>query len=621
MDIEHVKGAVMRRRSAIKRTGGLALLLSQAALLEQVMTAPDRPAFAAAAFSDIQFDIGRFMLPNTYSGMNTYNDGGGPITAAFGPIYTVFTPIRLTRTPTKADQATLTSALAQIEANFDASPSGLLIVSLSYGLPYFNRLPAALVAANMPRLTQDTSRFVLENAVAGPTDVVGGVVQGVQNPPPKERFNVNVVLEQNDMLLQMRSDSIANLTSALAWLQGSNNLHGKVITSPAFNGLLAFQTTRVQFMQPGMPRSVADQAAASHPNFYEFHSRINPSSSMVMGFVDQQINSSAPNAATVTFVGDPANHNTQGLTTARAGDYFDNGSTVHFSHVIDDLYQFYLTPAQDPDGEGEPFTERVQYMFRSNQIGGGANFFGLPVQPNSDEFTNGGGPAFVANVFQGTGAAALGAQATDGQATVQANTDLNATFTGEQRLGHEAALQLTSRAADGTPLHIRMDGPGFDGMDVPAFQTFPDMPSISVPVPAGTSQFKLEFLIFVPTSEFFRQLRISAKPGPVRAVRGPRRRGRDIGRRPVLRQRPGTVPDRHPAAEPPHPAPPPPRLPPARAHLSGQPSKPYRALGRQPHPAAQGLPGAVPGRPGRSSRAASARRTGQPGPRPSRVNI
>ena len=29
-------------------------------------------------------------------------------------------------------------------------------------------------------------------------------------------------------------------------------------------------------------------------------------------------------------------------------------------------------------------------------------------------------------------------------------------------------LQRSSRAADGTPLHIRMDGPGFDTMDVPA---------------------------------------------------------------------------------------------------------------------------------------------------------
>jgi hypothetical protein len=70
-------------------------------------------------------------------------------------------------------------------------------------------------------------------------------------------------------------------------------------------------------------------------------------------------------------------------------------------------------------------------------------------------------------------------------------------------------LQRTSRAADGTPLHIRMDGPGFDGMDVPAFETFPGQPGISSSVPAGTSQFKLQFLMFVPTSAFFQQLRVS----------------------------------------------------------------------------------------------------------------
>jgi hypothetical protein len=509
MDIEDMRGIIMSRRSAIKRVGGMAVLLSQAAILEQVMIAPARPALAATAFTDIQFDIGQFMPPGTYAGVGTYNDGAGAVTASFGPIYSLFTPIQLTRTPTQADQTTLANALAEIEANFDASPSGLLIVSLSYGLPYFNRLSASLVAANMPRLTQDTSRWVLENAVPGPTDVVNGVVQGTLNPPPKERFNINVLLEQNDMLLHMRSDSIANLTNALAWLQGSNNLHGQVITSPSFNGLLNFQTPRIQFMQPGMPRAVADQAAAANPDWYEFHARINPDSSMVMGFVDQMTNSSSPNKATVTFVGDPSNVNTQGFTTAKAGDYFDNGSICHFSHDIDDLYQFYQTAAQDPTGGGgEPFSERVQYMFRSNQTGSG--YFGLPCQPNTDEFTNGGGPAFVNNVFQGTNAAMEGAAATDGKATQQDNEDFNATFTGEQRMGHEVCLQRTSRASDGTPLHIRMDGPGFDGMDVPAFQTQPQLPSISSAVPAGTSQFKLEFIIFVPTSAFFQQLRVSA---------------------------------------------------------------------------------------------------------------
>ena len=508
MDIEEVKAAAMSRRSMLKRTAATTVLLSQAALLEQVLIAPARPALAAAAFTDIQFDLGQFMPAGTYAGVGTYNDGAGPITASFGPVFTLFAPIQLTRTPTKADQATLANALAAIEANFDPSPSGLLIFSVCYGLPYFSRLPASLVAANMPRLASNTSRFVLENAVPGPTDVVNGVVQGVNNPPPKERFNVNVVLEQNDMLLMMRSDSMANLTNALLWLQGSNNLHGKVLASPSFNGLLNFQTPRVQFMQPGMPRRVADQAAASNPNFYEFHTRINPDSSMVMGFVDQQADSSAPNKATVTFVGDPGNSNTQGFTTARAGDYFDNGSIGHFSHNIDDLYQFYQTPAQDPTGGGgEPFSERLQYMFRSNQTGSG--FQGLPCQPNADEFTNGGGPAFVPNVFQGTDAARLGAIDANGAATLTANNDPSKTFGGQQRLGHEVCLQRSSRAADGTPLHIRMDGPGFDGMDVPAFQTHPDMPSISVPVPAGTSQFKLQFLIFTATSDFFRQMRVN----------------------------------------------------------------------------------------------------------------
>jgi hypothetical protein len=236
---------------------------------------------------------------------------------------------------------------------------------------------------------------------------------------------------------------------------------------------------------------------------------------MVMGFVDQQVDSSAASAQTVTFVGDSHAK----LTNAKAGDYFDNGSIVHFSHVIDDLYQFYQTAAQDPTGGGgEPATERIQYMFRSNQINSG--FFGLPVNQTGDGFTNGGSPAFVNNVFQGTDNARRGAIAANGKATSQINTDLDKTFNGQQRIGHEVALQQTSRAADGTPVHIRMDGPGFDGMDVPAFDTFPGQPTISTHFGAGTNQFKLEFIIFVPTSEFFRQLRESAGAQPLFAQFG-----------------------------------------------------------------------------------------------------
>jgi hypothetical protein len=142
------------------------------------------------------------------------------------------------------------------------------------------------------------------------------------------------------------------------------------------------------------------------------------------------------------------------------------------------------------------------YMFRANQIG---TTNGLPAPLNADPFTNGGSAAFVNNRFQGPNDAMLDARDSAGQFTASTppNQQQNATFTGLPRIGHEQALQRSSRAADSTPIHIRMDGPGFDNMDVPAFQTFPG----GANVPAGSNQPKLQFTVFVPTAEFFRQMR------------------------------------------------------------------------------------------------------------------
>jgi hypothetical protein len=476
----------------LKRSAATAFLLTQAALFEQLVVAPIRPAFAATGFSDIQFNMGAFVHP-----AQIFNDGAGNVTAQFPVVFTLFLPAKLTRTPTKADQARLANALTVIEAEYPASPAGVLIFSVSYGLPYFNRLPQSLVSSRMPHLSASPGRFVLEEAVPFPTDVVGGLVGGPNALIPgrtKDRFNVNVVIESNDVLLQFRSDSMTNLTDVSLWLQGSNTLNGASVPSPAFNGLFSFQTARVQFMQPGMPRKVADS------NGFEFASRINPNSSMVMGFVDQQTDSSGP-PQICTFVG----NSSAKLTDAQPGSYFDNGSIAHFSHLIDDLYQFYATPGQDSNRpDGEPFTERCQYMFRSNQLG---TTNGIPSVGNADQFTNGGGPAFINNVFQGVNAAQLGAQDSGGT-FAPGNQTLNATFTGTGRVGHEAALQRVSRAADGTPIHIRMDGPGIDAMDVPAFRTFPG--ANGVDVPAGSNQFKLQFLMFTPTADLFAQMRISA---------------------------------------------------------------------------------------------------------------
>ena len=142
-------------------------------------------------------------------------------------------------------------------------------------------------------------------------------------------------------------------------------------------------------------------------------------------------------------------------------------------------------------------------MFRANQLG---TSDGLPADGSSDQFTNGGGPAYVNNVFQGTDSALREARDSGGTFS-PSNATKDATFEGAHRLGHIAALQRSSRSTvDGSPLHIRNDGPGFDGMDVPSFTDFPGGTTFG----SGTLQPKLQFLVFVPTAEFFRQMRVDA---------------------------------------------------------------------------------------------------------------
>src|SRR5262249_42459508 len=157
-----------------------------------------------------------------------------------------------------------------------------------------------------------------------------------------------------------------------------------------FDGLLRFDRARVMFTQRGMPRRLAD--AAQLP----FANRIHPQSPMWMGFADQQVDGSGP-AQITTFQGNSSAR----LTNASNGDYFANGAIQPLSHVILDLEQFYLGDPDQKHDEDEKFLERVQYMFRSTPP---------PSRGNADQFTDGGGPAFLPNEFKGVDDAARGAQ-------------------------------------------------------------------------------------------------------------------------------------------------------------------------------------------------------------------
>ncbi|MFJ3231158.1 hypothetical protein [Streptomyces sp. NPDC086787] len=439
-------------RRGVLRGGALAAAVATLEVLKNSSVIPVRlrstasaaTADAEAVLPDVQFDIADYIAPAT--------DVDG-VEVQFGPVHTVFATARLLRPPTRGDQVRLSSALASIERAYAFSPSGVFTF-VAYGLPYFSRLPGGLrgplVSAYMPRLRAATSRYVLEEAVAGPTDV------SPANPGvTKRRFNVPVAIEGNDLLLTLRSDNAGNIQDVLRWLGGSNTLAGRYLASPHLFDLLTFTSSRAMFTQIGLPRKVADAGKL----VYAF--MVNPRSPMWMGFADQQTSGSSA-ADAVTF-------RANSLTTSRPGDYFDNGSVQHLSHVIMDLQQFY-----DVDDNGVPqddamFTERVQYMFRSTPP---------PSEGNADQYTDGGGPAFLENTFQGTDDALRSAQ---GIGTPE----------GEHRIGHLSGLQRSSRTASGQPQHVRMDGPGYDSMDVPD----------------GSAQPKLQFTVFVPTAEFFRVMR------------------------------------------------------------------------------------------------------------------
>jgi hypothetical protein len=434
--------STLSRRGALKGAGVVAAAVAGLELFGSISRLPQR-ASAAVTPPDIQFDIG----PVSAAPLNINGMAFG-----FPPVHTIFLTARLLRTPTAADTDTLNRALTTIEANWGYSAAEMIIF-ISYGLPYFRRLPASVVSANMPRLLSNNSRFALEEAVPSPTDVSS------QNPGiSKLRFNVPVQIENNDLLFTFRSDNPSYLQEVLNWFGGSNTLRGHSIASPNWTGLLTFTSTRHMFIQRGMPQAVAQQNHLGFANFIQHESP------MWMGFADQHTNAAGP-PPICTFAGNSSAR----FTNATPGSYFDNGSVQHLSHDILDMLQFFdmESNTSPPDDDGV-FTERVQYMFHSPAIN----------QGNADQFTDGGGPAFLPNENRGSGYAARTAQGI--------GTENN-----DHRMGHLSTLQRSSRAADGTPIHIRMDGPGFDNMDVPG----------------GSNQPKLQFTVFVPTADFFATLR------------------------------------------------------------------------------------------------------------------
>src|SRR3984957_9801315 len=419
-------GGPLTRRALLERAAVLGVSASTLSALDLLAWVPSRAEAAKSALPEIQYQIEKF-IPKAVTEER--------VRVLFPPVYTLFATFALTRTPTSADKETLSRALAQVETSYPFSPTGVFM-SVAYGVPYFERLPGGmagkLVSAHMPRTLGEPQGYVLEEAVPGPTDV------SPQNPEvSKERFNIPVQIESNDMVVTLRSDSTEVVNDVLAWLSGeSSTLAGQNVGESGLGGLLAVTSRRLMFTQMGLPRKVAEEQDLPYAQ------TINPKSPMWMGFSSQQAATSGKPPIT-TFVG----NRSAKLTDARGGQYFDHGSIMHLSHVIMDLEQFYEAPK-------ETYSRRAAALFSADPLASAGN---------ADQFTNGGGPAFLPNNF-------VTAVDADEEAREPAR------FDGERHIGHTTALQRTSRAVDQSPIHIRADGPGFDSPDAPGGSSLPKLP-------------------------------------------------------------------------------------------------------------------------------------------------
>lgn len=433
---------------------------------------PSGPApIPGARFSDMQWDLDRF-FPAPFANVA---EQGGPAKGTefyrFRPAHTLFLTAELTRTPTKADQAVFEQALAKIETTFPFRPSGIFL-HVAYGLPYFNRMPRNLVQQHMPKLLEDERRWVLEEAVPGPTDV------HADNPfVRKRRFDVPVRIEGNDVLITLRSDSEDTLANIRRWLAGeTNSINGRQpAPAPAFKGLFNWTSARWMFGQAGAPRRLAEANDRPYAPF------INPESPMWMGFADQVHDAFAPGPQ-LAFQGTPKKR----FTTCKPTDYFANGAIQVFNHNILDLEEWYRTNGGEVTrGNFDvAYLERVQYMYRPND----PPAFGFTPEEQRD--LPWGGPAHLPNEFKGNDDADAGADAGTWLPTAGGG---RAQVQNHPILGHVNALQQVSRLPDGTPLHSRIDGPGFDDLDVPGGQAEP----------------KLHFSAIVPTADLFRRMRIA----------------------------------------------------------------------------------------------------------------
>jgi hypothetical protein len=333
-----LRGYASRRRFIQGAAGTLGAFGASLALpgsfykmVDAIAAPPVRPAVAASPPTQEQYLLQDTQVINVDgSGLKSKH---GSVAVHVPPLHNhvITAKLNVSRNSRALQEAQqhLDSVLSELEARFAPTPAGVGI-TIAWGLPYFqqyipslgktsgffkagSRYPTYLPIDLAASKTKGSTVHALQHARTFPSD----------QPPPG--FGA-VHLEQNDVAILLRSDSLANITAATNALFGSRSNQAGAL----------FKVTSIRqgfagggfYGQQGLPTRLALAAgipgAASIPR----------QSPLFLGFASTLVSNMGPDII--------ANLETlPHLTDQWPNGYFKQGTTMHLSHLYEDLETWY----------------------------------------------------------------------------------------------------------------------------------------------------------------------------------------------------------------------------------------------------------------------------------------
>jgi hypothetical protein len=393
---EELHPSAVSRRHLLQVAGGGALVaVGVAALYEGLALVAPHPARNVEAPRG-GYPVGQYQVADY--GVRVQPDPESAVVVGVPPTWNLVITATLTRAPGVHEQQRLEAALRAVEAAYPYSPSGIFTL-VAYGLPYFHAyIHSQVFEAHLPHMagTPDAGDAkgapVLLDAIRFPSD------------PP------SMLLEANDIVFHLRSDVLDHLLDVQrALFEGSGKLAGRPAPPANVADLFHVTSKRTGFVGAGLPRRMAQQAGLKVATL------IPNSTPLFMGFTSSQQAGQAKEVA-ISFDGQP-DPLVPPLTTAHSSDYFAGGTSLHLSHLVEDLDAWYALS----------YDERLARMFHLN------------------------------------------APASAGRVAVQTmwinpnTTELDAQQRGV--IGHNEAVQRGSRTREGQALQLRVDFNTLDTLD------------------------------------------------------------------------------------------------------------------------------------------------------------